>query len=89
MGAKNWSYLHHGLTVWLDASVELLYQRLLDDTTRPLLQDVDPLGKLRSLLEQRQPLYAQADLRIPLDENKTPEEIAEEVIELIPSVLKE
>ncbi len=89
MSPKNWSYLHHGLTVWLDASVELLYQRLLDDTSRPLLQDVDPLGKLRSLLEQRQPLYAQADLRIPLDENKTPEEIAEQVIELIPSVLKE
>ncbi|MDJ0615668.1 MAG: shikimate kinase [Calothrix sp. MO_192.B10] len=89
MNSLNWSYLHHGLIVWLDAPVELLYQRLLNDTSRPLLQDTDPLGKLRSLLEQRQPLYAQADLRITLNEGETPEEIALRAIDLIPSVLKE
>ncbi|MDJ0799750.1 MAG: shikimate kinase [Calothrix sp. MO_167.B12] len=89
INSVNWSYLHHGLIVWLDAPVELLYQRLLNDTSRPLLQDTDPLGKLRSLLEQRQPLYAQADLRITLNEEETPEEIALRAIDLIPSVLKE
>ena len=89
MSSINWSYLHHGLTVWLDAPPELLYKRLLDDSSRPLLKDADPLGKLRSLLEQRRPLYAQADLRITIDEEKTPAEIAQQVIELIPTVLKE
>ncbi len=85
---ENWSYLHHGLIVWLDAPVELLYTRLLEDTTRPLLQNVDPKDKLRSLLEQRQPLYSQADLRIAVSAQETPEQIATKVIEAIPSVLK-
>ena len=85
---ENWSYLHHGLVVWLDVPVELLYTRLAEDTTRPLLQDADPQGKLRSLLEQRTSLYSQADLKITVREEQTPEDIANRVIEAIPSVLK-
>lgn len=84
---ENWSYLHHGLIVWLDASAELLYNRLKEDTTRPLLQD-NLLLKLRSLLDQRESLYALADLRITLQEGETPEEIARRVVTQIPSVLK-
>ncbi|MEA5515164.1 shikimate kinase [Nodularia sp. UHCC 0506] len=85
---ENWSYLHHGLVVWLDVPVELLYTRLLEDTTRPLLQDADPQGKLRSLLEQRTPLYSQADLKITITAEETPEAIANKIIQAIPSVLK-
>jgi shikimate kinase len=85
---ENWGYLHHGLIVWLDVPVELLYARLAEDTTRPLLQDADPQGKLRSLLEQRTPLYAQADLRIPVLDGETPEQIADKIMAAIPSVLK-
>lgn len=85
---ENWSYLHHGLIVWLDCSVETLFNRLLEDTTRPLLQDPDPQGKLRSLLEQRQPLYSQADLHIAITEDQTPEQIVTRILEAIPSVLK-
>lgn len=84
---KNWSYLHHGLVVWLDVPVELLYARLAADTTRPLLQDADdPLAKLRVLLEQRQPLYRQADLQITVT-NDTPQQLATRVLEKIPTVL--
>ncbi|MBW4687374.1 MAG: shikimate kinase [Komarekiella atlantica HA4396-MV6] len=85
---ENWGYLHHGLIVWLDVPIELLYSRIAEDTTRPLLQDADPKGKLRSLLKQRTPLYSQADLRITVQEGETPEEIAKRVLEAIPSVLK-
>ncbi|WP_392531342.1 shikimate kinase [Nostoc sp. C117] len=85
---ENWGYLHHGLIVWLDAPVEIIYNRLAEDTTRPLLQDVDPKGKLRSLLEQRTPLYSQADLHITEREGDTPEDVAKRVIERIPNVLK-
>lgn len=85
---ENWSYLHHGLIVWLDVPVELLYSRLAEDTTRPLLQDADPKGKLRSLLAERTHLYSQADLKITVTEQETPEQIAQRVLAVIPSVLK-
>lgn len=85
---ENWGYLHHGLVVWLDVPVELLYTRLAEDSTRPLLQDTDPQGKLRSLLEERTPLYSQADLKITVTAEETPEDIAHRIIQTIPSVLK-
>lgn len=85
---ENWSYLHHGLIVWLDATPELLYNRLKEDTTRPLLQDSNPLLKLRNILKERESLYALADLRITLQEEDTAQEIAKRVIAKIPSVLK-
>ena len=85
---ENWSYLRHGLIVWLDVPAEVLYKRLQTDTSRPLLKDGDPLGKLRSLLDQRQPLYAQADLRITVSNEQTPEQLALRVLEEIPKVLK-
>lgn len=85
---KNWSYLHQGLVVWLDVPVELLIARLAEDTTRPLLKDADRNRKLQMLLEQRQPLYAQADIRVTVDAGETPEQIASRVIQEIPRVLK-
>ncbi|AFY76832.1 shikimate kinase [Pleurocapsa sp. PCC 7327] len=84
----NWSYLHHGLIVWLDAPVELLRKRLAEDTTRPLLQAIDRAKKLSSLLEIRRPLYQQADLQIAIAQNQTPEQITAKLIEQIPTVLK-
>jgi shikimate kinase len=85
---ENWSYLHYGLVVWLDVPVEQLYNRLAEDNTRPLLQDPDPIGKLRSLLDERRSLYAEADLHITPHPQDTPEAIAAQVLETIPSVLK-
>ncbi|MCL1468374.1 shikimate kinase [Argonema galeatum] len=85
---KNWSYLHHGLVVWLDVPVELLIVRLAEDTTRPLLKDADRNIKLQMLLEQRLELYAQADIRVTADAGETPEQLAARVMEEIPKVLK-
>ncbi len=88
----NWSYLHHGLIVWLDTDLAILQQRLAEDDTRPLA------SQLETLLEQRRPLYAQADLKITIAPRavaelipqaiRTPAEITSEIIERIPTVLK-
>ncbi len=84
----NWSYLHHGLVVWLNAPVEVLIERLQNDTTRPLLKDTDPARSLQKLLDQRRRLYAEADLHISISASDTPEQIASRVITEIPSALK-
>ena len=61
----NWSYLHHGLVIWLDVPVHILVSRLTNDTARPLLKDADLEAKLTTLLDDRRKLYAQADIHIP------------------------
>jgi shikimate kinase len=43
---------------------------------------------MRSLVEQRTPLYSQADLRITQREGDTPEDITKRIIEGIPPILK-
>ena len=89
MQRVNWSYLHHGLVVWLDVPVEQLYARLCQDQTdRPLLKTTNPLDTLQQLLEQRKPLYAQADLRVAVQAEDMPEQVAANAIAAIPSVLK-
>ncbi|MEO0768071.1 MAG: shikimate kinase [Cyanobacteria bacterium J06649_4] len=60
----NWSYLHHGVVLWLDVPVSVLVSRLSGDSTRPLLHGVDLHGKLESLLAERGDRYALADIRI-------------------------
>ena len=63
----NWSYLRHGIVVWLDVPILVLISRLSGDTSRPLLKEVDLEAKLKTLLTERSHLYAQADLRIPYE----------------------
>ncbi|MEN9217022.1 MAG: shikimate kinase [Gloeomargarita sp. HHBFW_bins_162] len=69
--ALNWSYLHHGVVVWLDVPVELLVERLRQRQDRPLLssESHDPerlRQRLHTLFAQRQAQYAQADVRVTI-----------------------
>lgn len=85
---KNWSYLRHGLIIWLNVPIEVLYQRLQQDTSRPLLQTADPLATLQLLLQERRSLYAQADLEISVAATDTPEQVVDRVLAEIPGILK-
>ena len=85
----NWGVMRQGAVVWLAAPAELLLQRLrADPTPRPLLATGDVNRRLRSLLEQREPLYAQADLRIDQTANQSPEDVARAVLRALPTILK-
>ncbi|MEB3348936.1 MAG: shikimate kinase [Cyanobacteriota bacterium] len=85
----NWGHLQQGVVVWLDAPAELLLERLrLDPTPRPLLHESDPERRLRTLLEQRAPLYAQADLRIA-QAGEPPAEVAAAVLRQLPTILRQ
>ncbi len=63
----NWSYLRHGIVIWLDVPIPVLVSRLSGDTSRPLLKGlngVDATAKLEALLAERSDRYALADIRI-------------------------
>ena len=47
----------HTHVVYLKSVPDEIYRRLRHDRTRPLLQVEDPLKKLRSLFDERDPLY--------------------------------
>ncbi|MFM7675639.1 MAG: shikimate kinase [Synechococcus sp.] len=86
---ENWGHLRQGVVIWLDAPAELLLQRLRSDPTpRPLMAGDDPARRLQELLEQRLPLYDQADLRVRQTGGE-PEQVAAQVLEALPSILKE
>lgn len=57
--------LNDSLSIWLDADVDTLVERVGRRDTRPLLKDRDPGDVLRELAAARNPVYAQAHLRIP------------------------
>ena len=85
---ENWGHMQQGVVIWLDAEPELLLQRLRNDPTpRPLLQGSDGPERLQELLQQRLPLYAQADLRI-VQQGEAAEVVAANVLTALPGVLK-
>ena len=49
-----------GTVVYLRISPENVWERLKNDTTRPLLQCEDPLAKIKELLAMRAPVYEEA-----------------------------
>ncbi len=57
----------HSLVVCLWSSPEAIYSRVRSHTHRPLLNEPEPLEKIRSLLEIRAPFYKQADVLISTD----------------------
>ncbi|MFS4437597.1 shikimate kinase [Paracoccaceae bacterium GXU_MW_L88] len=54
-----------GLSVWINAPVAVLWDRVKGRTHRPLLQNADPYGVLSNLHAERSPVYAKADLIVP------------------------
>ncbi len=55
----------NGISIWLKADINTLMQRVLKKLpTRPLLQTKDPTETMQKLMEQRYPIYAQANLAI-------------------------
>jgi shikimate kinase len=53
-----------GVSVWLNADLALLWSRVKNKDTRPLLRTPDPYDTLRALYEARVPVYAGADIEV-------------------------
>jgi shikimate kinase len=94
----NWSYLHHGIVVWLNVDLAQLAIRLAGDQSRPLLAaDASPTGefsqtqlqKLQTLWAERQHLYQHADLEIAVTNTQTVDQVVEQILVKIPQILKQ
>ncbi len=53
-----------GVSVWLKAEFDILMERVRRRSHRPLLQDPDPEGVMHRLIDERYPVYAEADLTV-------------------------
>jgi shikimate kinase len=68
-----------GLSVWLNADLEVLWERVNKRDNRPLLKTENPKQTLKDLMDKRYPIYALADITVQSrDERK--EVIAAEVL---------
>jgi len=69
----------HAYVICLWASPETILERVRHRHHRPLLKDADPLQQIRSLLDQRTPLYRQADV-IVTTEHRSARQVAQQVL---------
>jgi shikimate kinase len=53
-----------GISIWLKAEFDVLMKRIKRRHDRPLLKTADPGATLRKLIEERDPVYALADLTV-------------------------
>ncbi len=57
-----------GFVICLTARPEVIFERIKQETHRPLLQTADPLASIKDLLNSRARFYAQADATIDTSE---------------------
>ncbi|MCA1406154.1 shikimate kinase [Ensifer sp. IC3342] len=71
-----------GMTIWLNADLDVLWERVNKRDTRPLLKTENPKQTLENLMRARYPIYAEADLTVQSRDVKK-EMIVEEVLTAI------
>ncbi len=69
-----------GDVILLQASPDVIYQRVKNDRTRPLLQDKNPRGRILDLMSARKKYYEDAADHIILVDGKTFDEIIEDIM---------
>lgn len=74
-----------GLSVWLKADLDVLWERVNKRDTRPLLKTENPRQTLETLMNARYPIYAEADLTV-LSRDVRKEVMVEEVLTALASM---
>ena len=69
-----------GISVWLYADLELLLKRVARRNNRPLLKNGNPREILSRLIDERYPVYAEADIRVDSADGP-PEQTVQKVLE--------
>ncbi len=72
--------LEKAVVVWLDTNADVIYERVKNCKTRPLLQGNKPRKKITELLDVRRPIYQQAHIHIE-NSKKAPKHTVSEIIQ--------
>lgn len=72
-----------GAAIWLDADLETLVQRTARRRHRPLLNAGEPRAILAGLMAARNPVYAEAEIRIESTDSARAEDVAKDALRAI------
>jgi shikimate kinase len=72
--------------IYLHVDVETAYERTKGNSRRPLLNTQNPLERIKALMTERAPYYEKIPLRVEAS-HRTPEEVVEEIIQRLNSLL--
>ena len=78
---ENRSILNNLFTIYLKADFENIFNRIKQDTSRPLLLTDDPYNTEKDIFKSRQSVYESFKIHVRTD-NKTPHQVVEEIINL-------
>jgi shikimate kinase len=76
-----------GLTVWLKADLDVLWERVSKRDTRPLLKTENPRQTLENLMNARYPIYAEAEVTV-ISRDVRKETMVDEVLAAIAATRK-
>lgn len=76
-------FVKNGIIIYLKSTAEKLFSRIADDKRRPLLQTDDRLGKIRKILEEREPVYLSLANEIIDTQDMGIKQITQKILELI------
>lgn len=69
-----------GVVVYLKASIAQQFERTSKDRNRPLLQTADPLGRIKELMQIREPLYLETADLIVETSRRGPRTVVNEIV---------
>lgn len=81
------SIRENGLSLWLDADLEILWERVIKRDNRPLLKTANPKKTLEDLMIARYPTYATAHLTVKSRDIRK-DAMAHEVIAAVAATLE-
>ena len=78
---ENRSILNDLFTIYLKADFENIFNRIKQDTSRPLLLTDDPYNTAKDIFKSRQSIYESFKLHVCTD-NMSPQQVVDEIINL-------
>ena len=70
------------VSVWIKADFEILFGRVSRRSNRPLLKTADPRATLQKLIDERYPIYAEADVTV-VSRDVPHDQVATDVIDAL------